>query len=572
MTTVNVSDDRSLEFAGYVGDDESDGGGSDAGGGSGGGGSGGGGRNDDLPLSMTGSYNPWLIAVVVSIATFMEVLDTSIANVSLRNIAGGLSAGQDEATWVLTSYLVSNAIVLPISGWLSGVIGRKRFYMGCVALFTFSSLMCGLSPNLSWLIFFRVLQGIGGGGLAPSEQAILRDSFPAKKLGPVFALYSIVIVAAPAIGPVLGGYITDNYSWHWIFLLNVPIGAVSLLLVGSLLTEPPAEVKARKKKLSAGLSVDYIGFGLLALGIGTLQVVLDRGQQDDWFGSNFIVALITISVVTIVALIVRELLIVDPIVDLPMLLKDRNFAVCCAIRFFTFFVLLGTTQLIPQMVQNLYGYTAYDAGLVIMPGAVAIICIVPFIGFLIGKVQARYLVALGLIGEAAAVWHLTGLSLDASFEAIVWARIYQAIPLGLLIVPISTAAYTDVPPEKSNEASALLNFFRNIGGSFGISFGQTWLVRRAQLHQTNLVSNLTPFDATYRDGLASIKQGLLATGAAVGDAERQAVGQLYAQVQRQSQMISYLDVFYVLTFAALALAPFCLLLKKDSGGGEGGGH
>ncbi len=570
--------ERALELAEYRGPGDGSGGRGGSDGSNGSNGSGGpskkSGKSAGLPMSVAGNYNPWFIAVIVSIATFMEVLDTSIANVSLRNIAGGLSAGQDEATWVLTSYLVSNAIVLPISGWLSGVIGRKKFYMGCVALFTISSFMCGVSTSLTELIFFRVLQGAGGGGLAPSEQAMLRDSFPASKIGPVFALYSIVVIAAPAIGPVLGGYITDHYSWHWIFIINVPFGVLSLLLVGAFLTEPTEEVRRVEAKRSQGFSVDYVGFGLVALSMGTLQVVLDRGQQDDWFGSTFILAFVVISAVTLVGLIVRELLIDDPIVDLRLLFSNRNFFMSCAIRFFTFFILLGTTQLIPQMVQTLFGYTAFDAGMVITPGAVGIILTVPAIGFIIGKVQAKYLVMVGLLAEAAATWHLTGLDLNASFEAVVWARIYQALPLALLIVPISTAAYTGLPDTKTNEASALLNFARNIGGSFGISFGQTWLTRRAQLHQNHLISNLTPYDSTYRDGLAQIKQGLMQTGAAAGDAQRQAVGTLYGMVQRQAQMISYLDVFYVLTFAGLALVPFCLLLKNDKGahGGEGGGH
>ena len=574
---ANGPDGRALELADHRGPGE----GRDGSGGSGGngGGAGGGaagkkkGPSADLPMSMAGSYNPWLIAVIVSLATFMEVLDTSIANVSLRYIAGGLSAGQDESTWVLTSYLISNAIVLPISGWLSGVIGRKRFYMGCVALFTISSFMCGISTSLPELIFFRILQGIGGGGLAPSEQAILRDSFPAAKLGPVFALYSIVIIAAPAAGPVIGGYITDVYSWHWIFLINVPVGILSVMLVGTFLTEPKAETELRHKKLSRGLNVDYIGFGLVALSMGTLQVVLDRGQQDDWFGSDLILVFTVLFAVALVALIVRELVIDEPIVDLPLLLGNRNFFVSCLIRFFTFFILLGTTQLLPQLVQSEFGYNAFQSGLVIMPGAVAIILVVPAVGFIIGKVQARWLVFAGLVFEAVAIWHLTSLDLNASYEVIALARIYQAMPLALLIVPISTAAYTGIATNKSNDASALLNFFRNVGGSVGISFGATWLTRRSQLHQNHLISHLTPLDPNYREGIAQIRQALIDTGANAADASRQAVGTLYGMVQRQAAMLSYIDVFYVLALAALLLAPACFFLKNDIGAeGAEGGH
>ncbi len=527
----------------------------------------------DLPMSMAGPFNPWLIAVIVSIATFMEVLDTSIANVALRYIAGGLAASQSQSTWVLTSYLASNAIFLPISGWLSSVMGRKKFYMGCVGLFTASSMMCGLSGSLAQLVFWRILQGIGGGGLGPITQTILRDSFPASKIGPVFSLYSLVVVVGPAVGPVLGGWIVLKYSWHWVFLINVPVGILMLLLCSGFLTTPPAEKRAVRKKLSAGFSVDYLGFGLLALSMGTLQVVLDRGQQDDWFGSDIILTLTVLCVLALIGLVVREFLAKEPIVDLRLLLGYRNFLVSCMIMFFTFFILLSTTQLIPQLVQDQFDYNAFQSGLVVAPGAMLIAVLLPIVGFLVGKIEARWLIALGLLLEAAAIWHMTGLDLNASFESIIWYRVWQAAPLALLIVPINTIAFVGLPTSKSADASSLLNFFRNIGGSFGVSFGQTMITRRSEFHQSRLISHLTPMDETYRSGLAEIRRALMATGAGAADASNQAVGTFYKMVQTQATMMSYLDVFYWLSLSVLALAPLCLLLKKDGGGGgaESGG-
>ncbi len=367
-------------------------------------------------LSLAGPHNPWLVAIVVSMATFMEVLDTSIANVSLRHIAGSLAASVDESTWVLTSYLVANAIVLPISGWLATVIGRKRFYMGCVALFTVSSALCGFAPSLPWLIVFRVLQGLGGGGLAPSEQSILADTFRPEQRGLAFALYGVAVVVAPAVGPTLGGWITDNYSWHWIFFINLPVGLLSLALSYYVLVEPPAETAHRRKLLARGLRVDYVGFGLVALGLGSLQVVLDKGERDDWFGSNFIIAFSVISVVALVALVIWELTRDEPIVDLP-LLGNRGFAASCLLMFALGFVLFGTTQLLPQMVQEVLGYTATWAGLVITPGGFAVMALMPVVGLLLTKVQARNLIAFGLIVESFSLFNYSQLEFAGGISA-----------------------------------------------------------------------------------------------------------------------------------------------------------
>jgi MFS transporter, DHA2 family, multidrug resistance protein len=405
-------------------------------------------------MSMAGGRNPWLVAIIVSIATFMEVLDISIANVSLRYIAGDMAAGPDEATWVLTSYLVSNAIVLPISGWLANTLGRKPFYMMCVALFTVSSMLCGFAPSLGWLVAFRVLQGVGGGGLAPSEQSILADSFRPEQRGMAFALYGVAVVFAPAIGPTLGGWISDNLSWRWVFLLNVPVGIASLLLSYFVLHTPEAEKKRRRKLMVEGLRVDYIGFLLVAVGLGCLQVVLDKGQREDWFSSNFIDTFATASGVALVALIPWELTRKNPIVDL-RIFANRGFSACCAVMFGMGFMLLGTTQLLPQLTQDLFGYTATLAGLVITPGGFAVMLCMPIVGLLLRKIQPRTIIAAGLVMEGLALMHLSGLTLQASYKFMMWARVYQAIGIAFLFVPTTTASYIGLPADKTNEASAI---------------------------------------------------------------------------------------------------------------------
>jgi DHA2 family multidrug resistance protein len=520
---------------------------------------------------MAGGHNPWIVALVVSLATFMEVLDTSIANVSLTHIAGSLSASVDESTWVLTSYLVANAIVLPISGWLATVIGRKRFYMGCVALFTISSTLCGMATSLELLIVFRVLQGLGGGGLAPSEQSILADSFPEEKRGMAFSLYGVAVVVAPAVGPTLGGWITDNYSWHWIFLINLPVGVLSLVLTYFVLKEPAAEKQRRCDMVKHGLKIDYVGFGLVAIGLGALQVVLDKGEREDWFASHFIVAFTWVSAVALVTLIVWELWQKEPIVDLP-LLKNRSFAAANVVMFAMGFILFGTTELLPQFVQQLLGYTATLAGEVITPGGFAVMLVMPVVGWLLGRIQPRLLVACGLIIEFYALGRMTNLDTDAPYSELMWDRIIQAMGIAFLFVPISTAAYIGLPPGKNNNASALVNLFRNLGGSFGISLAQTWLARRSQLHQERIVSHLTPYDSLYRSTVDSLTGALASNGTAPVQAHQQALGVIYQMVQQQAQMLAFIDVFWLLSWASLLLVPIVFLLKKAPKGQRAAMH
>ena len=528
-------------------------------------------QDAELPRSVAGGRNPWLIAIVVSIATFMEVLDTSIANVALRYIGGDLAVSLDESTWVLTSYLVSNAIVLPISGWLANVFGRKRFYMACVALFTLSSLACGFAPNLATLVFFRILQGIGGGGLAPSEQSMLADTFKPSQRGAAFAIYGIAVVFAPAIGPVLGGYICDHYSWHWIFLINVPVGLTSLLLVHLLIVEPPAEKKDRKARVRRGINIDFIGFGLVAVGLGAMQVVLDRGERNDWFESSFIVVFTAMSVVALAILIPWELTRKQPIVNL-RLYRSLGFVSSNVLMFALGFILLGTTQLLPQMVQELYGYTATDAGLVITPGGFAVMLLMPVVGFAVNKVQARYLVAFGMTIEFFALYHLSTFSLNVSYEQLAIARIFQAAGIAFLFIPITNAAYNGIPPEHSNDASAMVNLMRNLGGSFGISLAQAAILERGQFHRSRLVENASPTNPFYHDAVSRISTALTNGGLASAQATQAAIERIGSIIERQASILSYLEVFRVLAYIALGSVPLVFLLKKAKPGEVHQGH
>jgi DHA2 family multidrug resistance protein len=517
-------------------------------------------RSAPLSRSLAGDTNPWLIAIVVSLATFMEVLDTSIANVSLTHIAGELSASLDESTWVLTSYLVSNAIVLPISGWLANAIGRKRFYMACVFLFSASSLLCGLAPSLGWLIVFRILQGLGGGGLAPSEQAILADSFAPAKRSMAFALYGVAVVVAPAVGPTLGGWITDNYQWRWIFFINVPVGAISLLLVHLLLHEPPKVEAERKQRMRSGrLRIDYIGFGLVAIGFGALQIVLDKGQREDWFQSRFIQIFTALSVLAIVVLIIWDLHRKDPVVDI-RLFKNLNFAVSNLVMLAMGFILFGTTQLLPQMCQTLLGYTATLAGEVISPGGFAVLALMPLVGYLLKHVQPRWLILIGLVIEAAALLYMSTFNLEVSYGKLAWARTILASGLAFLFVPISTIAYAGLAANKTNEASAMINLSRNLGGSFGISIAQTWLAQRQQFHQTFLVSHATPGNPIYDQRIQEMTRRFAHMNDPVG-AARQAIGALFSQIQRQAAMLAYIDIFHWLAIAAVIAVPLIFLLR-----------
>ena len=507
------------------------------------------------------AVNPWVIAMAVTLATFMEVLDTSIANVALPHIAGSLSAGQDESTWVLTSYLVSNAIVLPLSGWLSSILGRKNFYMTCVALFTVSSFVCGLAPNLATLIVCRILQGIGGGGLQPSEQAILADTFPPAKRGMAFAVYGIAVVTAPAIGPTLGGWITDNFSWRWIFFINIPVGILSLLLTSRLIQDPPY-LKRRKLRET---SIDYIGLGAVALGLGTLQVVLDKGQREDWFESDFIVNLSLICVAALVFAVVWEWKHKDPIVDLH-LFSNRTFGIANLLMFMLGFALLGSTVLLPLFMQTLLGYTAQQAGMALMPGGFTIMLLLPLVGFLLSRYSPRWLLFFGLTVLSLALFHMTRFDLEIDFRTVMLARTFQAAGMAFLFVPINTAAYSFLPRDKNNAASGLMNLARNIGGSVGISVVTTMLDRRAQVHLTNLASHLSPTNPALQALIQGASRTLSAHGASSAGASRQAYALIQGVVARQATMLAYIDCFWFLAVAILLMVPTVFLMRKSRPG------
>ena len=508
-------------------------------------------------------FNPWLIALTVTLASFMEVLDTSIANVALPHIAGGVSATEDEATWVLTSYLVSNAIILPLSGWFSLLIGRKYFYMVCVAAFTLSSFFCGIAPTLGFLVFCRVLQGIGGGGLQPSEQAILADTFTPKQRGMAFAIYGVAVVTAPAIGPTLGGWITDNFSWRWIFFINIPVGIVSLFLTSFMVEDPPYFEKERTERKKTSLRVDYWGIIFIALGLGFLQIVLDKGERDDWLASNFIRTCALISLAGLVLAIYWEFRTRDPVVDLS-LLKNKNFGISAFLMFMVGVILLGSTVLIPQYLQLVMGYSATSAGMALSPGALLVMGMLPFVGMLLGKVEARWLICVGLAITSLALIHMTNFNNEISYRYAVVARCYQAAGLAFLFVPINTAAYAFVPPQKNNAASGLINLARNVGGSVGISLVTTILDRRAQFHQNRLVENTTLLNPRFNQAVTSAQHVWVQHGNGSGLDGPYAL--IMRTLQRQAETLSYLDCFWLLGVAFACMIPLIFLMQKQKPG------
>src|SRR5580658_9899036 len=504
--------------------------------------------------------NPWIIAVAVSLAAFMEVLDTSIANVALPHIAGNLGASNDESTWVLTSYLVSNAIVLPISGWLVGWLGRKRFFLTCIVFFTVSSFLCGIAPSLGFLLLFRVMQGAFGGGLQPMAQSILGDSFAPEKRGLAFSLYGITTICAPAIGPTLGGWITDNYSWRWIFYINIPVGIVALLLVYQLVEDPPYI-----SRLKAGLSgFDFIGFSLLTLGVGALQIVLDKGQEDDWFGSHFITTLVVIAVVGLLSLVVWEWFQKEPIVDVRLF---KNFKVATTNLMFLMLgaALFSSTVLMPQLLQTLMGYTAQRAGMVLSAGALVVLVVLPMVGKLTTRFQARHIIAFGWIALSVSMYvSCKQVDLLMSFRAATLLRVWQYLPVAFLFVPLTLAGYVGLPGDKTNAAAGLMNFFRNMGQSVGTSAVTTLIARRSQYHQ----SVLAEYTATgrFHSSITVLAIRLTRSGLSAHAAQQQALGRLYAVVQAQAAVLSYIGVNWLLAMGSGIMFVASFLLKRNEPG------
>src|SRR3984957_10020612 len=511
------------------------------------------------------SYNPWLIAVVVALAAFMEVLDTSIANVALPYMAGNLGASNDQSTWVLTSYLGSNAIILPISGWIAGAIGRKRFFMACLGVFTVSSLLCGIAPSLGFLLAFRVLQGAGGGGLQPMAQAILADTFPPQQRGLAFALYGITAITAPTIGPTLGGWITFNYSWRWIFFINLPVGIAMWFLVRRFVEDPPYLHKIK----SAAIKLDYIGIALLALGIGSLQVLLDKGQEDDWFGSRFITTLVIVTTVCLVSLVIWEWFQKAPIIDVRMF-KSFNFASASLMMFTLGIMLFSSLVLMPQFLQTLLGYTSQLAGLALSAGGLVLLIEMPIMGQLTTKIQARYLIAFGWFALSLAMYYSTKrIDLQISFNAAVWLRITQVIGLGFLFVPITLVAYIGIAPEKNNAVAGIVNFMRNIGSSVGTSLVTTLIARRAQLHQARLVENVRLDNPNFANGANGLARQLATSGVGKHEAQITAYARIYQSLQAQAASLAYVDTFMVLAVGAAIMFCLAFVLKKNDPGAGG---
>jgi DHA2 family multidrug resistance protein len=502
-------------------------------------------------------FNPWVIAFTVTLATFMEALDSSIANVALPHIAGTLGASFDEATWILTSYLVSNAIVLPISGWFANRIGRKRFYMTCVAGFTICSFLCGLANSLPLLVIFRIMQGAAGGGLQPSERAILADTFAPEKRSIAFALYGMAVVVAPALGPTLGGWITDNYTWRWIFFLNIPVGILSMVLTQRIVEDPPYLARVRKKLGG----VDGIGLGLLAVTIGALQIMLDKGQEDDWFGSHFIVTCAVVAGVGLIAFLWRELTAEHPIIDLS-LYRSRNFSMTQIVMLVIGLALYATTVMIPQFLQEVMGYTATDAGLVLSLGGIVLIFLLPIVGFLGQKIDPRAMICFGFALVSFGILRIASLSLNITFwDAASW-RVIMVLGMPFLFVPISVMSYVGVPQEKNNEVSGLTALARNIGGSLGVSLISTMLVRRTQVHQQFLSAHVYPGSANYRVMQHSMASMLQSRGYSAAGAANAAAGHIYEMMNQQARTLAYIDTVHVLVILTACLIPIGYLMKK----------
>ncbi len=507
-------------------------------------------------------WNPWLVASVASTAGFMEVLDTSIANVALPHIAGGLAVSLDESTWVLTTYLVANVIVLPISGWISDTFGRKRFFLAAIALFTFSSVLCGTAQSLSALVFYRILQGLGGGGLAPVALAILVDSFPVHKRGMAMSIYGITVLVAPILGPVVGGYITDNYSWRWIFYINLPVGILSFFLV-SLVLEESVDLTAGaglRRKLA---QMDYVGLALLAAGLGSLEVVYDRGNRLDWFGSQLIVWLSVTAAVSLTVAVIWELWRRNPIVDL-RLYKDRNFAACSMLMFVIYATIYGTTVLLPLLVQTLMNYSATEAGLILSPGGIATLMVMPLAGWLMARgVDARWLIMFALLAVSGALYWMSGVTLDVSPGYLIWLRILQTFALGFFFVPLQSAAYLYLPREKINSATGLVSMLRNEGASLGVAVLTTLLAQRSQFHQMRLGSHVTALSHATEEMLGQATQLAQHAGADPGLAHQQGLSILYDTLQRQAMVLAYLDAFMVFSIMALATVPLVFLMRRS---------
>jgi DHA2 family multidrug resistance protein len=497
--------------------------------------------------------NKWIIALTVMLPTLIEIVDTSVVNVALDHIRGSLSAGIDESTWTITSYLVSNAIIIPMTGWLSRLFGRKRYLILSISLFTLSSLLCGMAWNLQSLIFFRVLQGIGGGALQPISQSILLETFPRKQHGMAMAIFGVGIMFGPIIGPLLGGWITDNWSWHWIFFVNIPIGVVSILMVIFFIVDPPYMKRARMK-------IDYWGLAFLAVGLGCLQIVLDKGQIEDWFSSGFITWFTLISAASLLVFVIRELYAEHPIVNLRAF-KNVTFSSGNALMFFAFFNLFGSIVLLPIYLQTLMGYTATLAGMVLGPGGVATLLAMPIAGRLVTKVNPKGLLAFGIVVSAWSTYLMSQFNLSADFNVIIWPRIVLGVGMGFLFIPLTTLTMSEIKKEDMANATAIYNLLRNLGGSFGVAFVTTMLARR-QLHEVRLIEHLTPYDINYQVATQKAAAMLQYRGFDPTVADQGGLGVIYRGLLKQASMMAFNDAFFLLSVFMICIVPLVLLMKK----------
>ena len=523
----------------------------------------------DTAVTAGNAVNPWLIALVVALASFMEVLDTTIANVALPYIAGGMGVSEDEASWVVTTYLVSNAIILTASSFLARMLGRKTFFLICLGLFTLSSVLCGFAPNLNALLLCRILQGLGGGGMVPVAQSILADAFPPAKRGQAFAVFGVAVVVAPVVGPTLGGWLSDNLSWQWCFLVNGPVGAIAMALIAAVLREP---ARAAGQTAPQGNRFDVIGFMLVATFLGALEVVLDRGLEDDWFASPFIVTFAVVCALAFVLMIPWELSRRNPMIDLRMV-ASRQFGACFLVMLATGAILLATTQFLPLLVQQDFGYTATWAGLVLSPGGLVTMVMMFVVGRLAPKVQPKYLIVAGAVLIALSMYDMTNVYGDLGFWFMARSRMLLGVGLPLIFVPIMAASYEGIPPSKTDQASALINAARNTGGSIGVSIVSNVLTHREQFHQSRLVEQAIPSSAQYQDTLQQITSFFTGHGSALVQAHDQAIQWIGAQVQAQASLLAYMDAFWVLTLISLAAVPLALTLRKvELGGPVRAGH
>ncbi len=504
--------------------------------------------------------NKWLITVTVMLPTIMEIIDTSVANVALPHMQGSLNAGTDEITWVLTSYLVSNAVILPMTGWLSRLFGRKRFLMTCIVLFTIASFLCGAAPNLTFLIIFRIVQGAAGGALIPNSQAILMETFPPKEQGMAMAIFGIGAMFGPIIGPALGGWVTDQLNWRWIFYINIPIGIIAMIMAWYFLFDPPYLKRTGK------MTIDYWGLALLTLGLGSLQVVLDKGQQEDWFASAFITFFALVSIVSLVLLVFIELRHAQPIVNL-RLFKKVAFSAGNFLMFIFGFCLYSAIMLIPLFLQTLMGYDATLAGMVLAPGGIATLITMPFVGAALQRIDGRWIVFTGLCISASAMFIMQGFTLQAAYWDFVWPRVVLGFGLGMIFVPLTTVTLTVIQKEEMGNATGLFNLLRNIGGSVGIAISATLLARFSQFYQNNLVAHVDPYNPAARAKIEALTQAAIARGIDPVTAGKIALATVYRLVQQQSGMLAYNRIFWILGVAFLAVIPFLLLLGRGKPGG-----